>query len=169
MSLAQSAICAGQNERLREALSSRNAPFAKLIRSGLDDLSGDVDPAFPQVNEVDTHKYRMNRKLSPAERAQLAEQYRIGKSALELARQFKMHRHTVAAQLEREGVAARPQLKMTPRLIARAKQLYADGDSLAEVGKQLGVEASTIGKALKRAGVKLRPPVADRWHKLRDD
>jgi DNA-directed RNA polymerase specialized sigma24 family protein len=66
-------------------------------------------------------------------------------------------------------VAARPQLKMTPRLIARAKQLYAEGDSLAEVGKQLGVEASTIGKALKRAGVKLRPPVADRWHKLRDD
>ena len=80
-----------------------------------------------------------------------------------------MHRHTVAAQLERDGVTARPQLKMTPRLIARAKQLYAEGDSLAEVGNQLGVEASTIGKALKRAGVKLRPPVADRWHKLRAD
>lgn len=139
------------------------------MRPRKDDLSGDVDRAFLQGNEVDPHKYRMNRKLSPAQRAQLAEQYRVGKSALELARQFKMHRHTVAAQLERDGVTARPQLKMTPRLIARAKQLYAEGDSLAEVGNQLGVEASTIGKALKRAGVKLRPPVADRWHKLRAD
>jgi len=30
----------------------------------------------------------MNRKLNPAERAELAEQYRIGTSALDLARQF---------------------------------------------------------------------------------
>ncbi|HYB83477.1 MAG TPA: hypothetical protein VED43_17955, partial [Mycobacterium sp.] len=86
----------------------------------------------------------MNRKLSPAERAALAEQYRIGKSALELARQFKMHRHTVAAHLERDGVTTRPQRKMTPRLIGRAMQLYAEGHSPVEVGKQLGVEASTV-------------------------
>ena len=149
---------------LREALSSKNTPFAKLIRSGQGDLSGDVGLAFPQVNEVDPHKYRMNRKLSPAERAKLAEQYRIGTSALDLARQFKMHRHTVAAHLEREGVAVRPQLKMTPRLLEQAKQLYAEGQSLAGIGKQLGVEASTVGKALKRSGETLRPPVADRWY-----
>jgi len=154
---------------LREALSSKKTPFAKLMRSGQDDLSSDVEPVSPQVNEVDPRRYRMNRKLSPTERAQLTEQYRIGKSALELARQFKMHRHTVAAHLERGGVAVRPQLKMTPRLIERAKQLYADGQSLAVIAKQLGVEASTIGKALKRNSIKLRPPVADRWHQSRDD
>ena len=110
----------------------------------------------------------MNRKLSPAERAQLTEQYRDGMSALGLARQFKMDRHTVAAHLGREGVVIRPQLKMTSRLVGRAKELYAEGQSLAAIGNQLGIEASTVGKALKRAGVKLRPPVADRWRKSRD-
>lgn len=139
------------------------------MRSGADGLSDDLAPAFPQVNEVDPQHYRMNRKLRPAERAQLVEHYRLGKSALELAREYKMHRQTVAAHLEREGVAVRPQRKMTPRLIDQATQLYAEGRSLAEVGKQLDVEASTVGKALKRVGVKLRPPVADRWHASRDD
>jgi hypothetical protein len=69
---------------LREALSSPNTAFAKLIRSGQIDLAGDIEPAFSQVNEVDPLRYRMNRKLSPAERAQLTEQYRVGLSALEL-------------------------------------------------------------------------------------
>ena len=111
----------------------------------------------------------MNRKLTPAERSKLAEEYRFGLSVLELARKYNTHRHTVAAHLEREGVAVRSQKKMTPRLVAAAKQLYQQGNSLTEVGKQLGVEASTVGKALKRAGVQLRPPVADRWHPSCDE
>ena len=86
----------------------------------------------------------MNRKLSPAERAQLAEQYRIGRSVLELARQYKMHRHTVVAHLEREGVAVRGQLKMTPQLVNRAKQLYDDGQSLTAIGKKLGVQDISV-------------------------
>ena len=134
------------------------------MRSGQDDLSGDIEPSFPQVNEVNPARYRQNRKLSPAQRAKLADEYQFGMSALELARKYKMHRHTVARHLEREGVAVRGQLKMTPQLVEHAKQLYTDGHSLTEVGKQLGVEASTVGKALKRSGVQLRPPVADRWH-----
>lgn len=58
---------------------------------------------------------------------------------------------------------------MTPELVAQAAALYAQDHSLEEVGRLLGVEASTIGKALKRAGVTLRPPVADRWHRSRDE
>jgi DNA invertase Pin-like site-specific DNA recombinase len=154
---------------LREALSNQNSPFVKLMRLGQGGLSGDAKPALPQVNEVDPGRYRMNRKLSPAERAQLAEKFRVGMSVLELARLYKMHRHTVARQLAEEGVAIRPQRKMTPQLVDRAKQLYADGQPLTSIGKHLGVEASTVGKALKRSGVKLRPPVADRWHQSRDD
>jgi DNA invertase Pin-like site-specific DNA recombinase len=140
------------------------------MRLGKGGLSDDLLPPLPQVNEVDPGRYRMNRKLTRAQRAKLAEEYRFGLSALELARKYQMHRHTVSAHLEREGVAIRGQLKMTPHLVDRARQLYADGQSLTAIGKQLGVEASTAGKALKRAGVKLRPPVADRWHMLsRDD
>lgn len=148
---------------LRGHLSNPNSPFVKLIRLGERDSSAEVRPASPHVNQVNLQRYRPNRKLTPAERVKLADDYRFGLSVLKLARKYKMHRHTVAAHLEREGIAVRPQKKMTPRMLAQAKQLYEEGRSLAEVGRQLGVEASTVGKALKRAGVKLRPPVADRW------
>ena len=100
---------------------------------------------------------------------QLVEQYRAGKSVLELARQFKMHRQTVARHLKREGIAVRSQLKMTPRLTEQAERLYADGHTLTAIGVKLGVEASTVGKALKRTGVQLRPSVADRRHASRDE
>lgn len=92
------------------------------------------------------------------------ELYQAGASALELARQFNMHRQTVARQLIKAGVELRGQLKRTPQLTEQAKKLYAEGHSTTEIAKQLGVEASTVGRALKRAGVTLRPPVADRWH-----
>jgi hypothetical protein len=79
-----------------------------------------------------------------------------------------MHRHTVAAHLEREGVAVRPQRKMSPRLIERAEQLYADGHSLVAIGKQLGVEASTVGKARRSNGPAynfvLRSPIVGTGH-----
>jgi transposase-like protein len=153
----------------REALSSENTPFTKLIRLANNSRSSDKRPASPQFNGVKPRTYRMNRKLSPAERAQLVELYRGGMSALEVAREFGMHRQTVARHLTQEGAIVRSQLKMTPPLVERAKQLYAEGHSTAEVGWQLGVEASTVGKALKRAGVKLRPPVADRWCVSRDE
>jgi DNA invertase Pin-like site-specific DNA recombinase len=149
---------------LREALSSENTPFGKLLRTAKNIRLEEKRPASSQVKALNPQSYRMNRKLSPA-----VEQYRSGLSVLELARLFKMHRHTVAAHLERESVNVRPQKKMTPRLVARASQLYEQGNSLSKVGRQLGVEASTVGKALKRAGVRLRPPVADRWHRSRDD
>jgi DNA-binding CsgD family transcriptional regulator len=78
-------------------------------------------------------------------------------SALELARQYGIHRHTVVKHLKRDGVAVRGgQTKMTPDMIERTKRLYADGQSLAGIGEQLGVDASTVHKALKRAGVKMR-------------
>jgi hypothetical protein len=64
----------------------------------------------------------MNRKLTPAERAKLAEEYRFGLSVLQLARKYKMHRQTVARHLFQVGVAVRSQLKMTPQLVERAKQ-----------------------------------------------
>ena len=134
------------------------------MRLEQDDLSDDRMPLLLQVNEVDPRRYRSNRKLTPAERAKLAEEYRFGVSALELARKYKTHRHTIAAHLKREGIAVRGQLKMTSELVNRAKTLYAEGQTPVTIGKQLGVEASTVGKALKRAGVRLRPPVASRWH-----
>ena len=98
-----------------------------------------------------------NRRLTRAERTQLAEQYHIGMSVLELARQYGIHRHTVAKHLKHDGVTIRGgQVKLAPDVIAKAAQLYASGQSLADVGVHLGVDASTVHKALKNAGVKMR-------------
>jgi DNA-directed RNA polymerase specialized sigma24 family protein len=142
---------------LREALSNNDTPFAKLMRSGQDDLAEEISPAFPQVNRVDPHNYRMNRRLTRAERAQLTEQYGLGMSALELARQYGIHRHTVVKHLQRDGMVLRGgQLKMTQGLVQQALQFYAEGQSLATIGTRLGVDASTVHKALKRAGLKMR-------------
>jgi DNA invertase Pin-like site-specific DNA recombinase len=90
-------------------------------------------------------------------RSQLAEQYKIGMSALELARQYGIHRHTVVKHLQRDGIVIRgSQVKMTPDMIERAKQLYTDGQSLAVIGERLRVDASTVHKVPKKAGVKMR-------------
>jgi DNA-binding CsgD family transcriptional regulator len=76
----------------------------------------------------------------------------------ELAREFGVHRRTVADHLERLGVARRVNLpKLTPTDIERAVSQYQAGDSLATVGKILNVDASTVQRALKRAGVAIRP------------
>jgi IS30 family transposase len=153
---------------LRESLSNENTPFAKLVRIAKNNRSSAVRPAFPEVNGIVAERYRMNRKLTHADRAKLAEEYRSGMSALKLSRKYNVHRQTIARQLKREGVELRVQLKRTLMLTEQAKDLYAEGRSLADVATLLGVEASTVGRALKRAGVKLRPPGADRWSKSRD-
>jgi DNA-binding CsgD family transcriptional regulator len=78
-------------------------------------------------------------------------------SALELARLYGIHRHTVTKHLKRVGITVRgAQRKLTPDLIELAAQLYASGKSLAQIGEHLGVDASNVHKALKRAGVKMR-------------
>jgi DNA-binding CsgD family transcriptional regulator len=141
---------------LREALSSQNTPLATLFRTDKDTVTERIRPTFPQVNGVNLRDYRMNRRPSPTDRAQLAEQYLSGTSTYELARQFGINRHTIAKHLRHQGVGLRPQRKMTPSVTDRAKRLYADGHSLAAIGNQLGVDASTVHKALKRAGLKLR-------------
>ena len=78
-------------------------------------------------------------------------------SALELAHQYGIHRHTVAKHLRKEGVILRGgQTKLTHGVLAKATQLYADGHSLAQIGAHIGVDASTVHKALKNTDVKMR-------------
>ena len=151
---------------LREALSSQDTAFAKLIRSGPLDLSANsVDVEVTVVEAPERRPYRMNRKLTPDEQRELAALYESGASMVDLAKKFECHRNSVLRHLDAAGVKIRPQKLMTPELVAQATVLYAKNHSLAEVGQLLGgLEASTIGKALKRAGITLRPPVADRWH-----
>ncbi len=99
----------------------------------------------------------VQRRLSPFEIAGIAAEYQHGRSLEELARQFGVHRRTVADHLERLGVARRVNLpRLTPPDIERAVSRYQAGDSLATVGKALNVDPSTIQRALRRAGVAIR-------------
>lgn len=100
----------------------------------------------------------VQRRLTPSELEAVAAAYQHGRSLHELAREFGVHRRTVADHLERLGVARRVNLpKLTSTDIERAASQYQAGDSLATVGKILNVDASTVQRALKRAGVAIRP------------
>jgi transposase-like protein len=141
---------------LREALSNDSTSFARLITPVKNGESDGLSLASPQVSTV-KRNYRPNNRLTAAQRTQLAEQYQHGMSALELARQYGINRHTVTKHLKREGVAVRGgMVRMTPDILEQAKQLYANSYSLVTIGGHLGVDASTVHKALKKAGVKLR-------------
>jgi len=112
---------------LREALSSENTPFAKLLRLAKNGGSSTARPASLQVNEVDPRQYGMYHLLTTTACIDLAERYRAGASATELARRYNVHRQTIARQLKKAGVELREQQKRTPELTDEAKVLYAEG------------------------------------------
>jgi transposase-like protein len=142
---------------LREALSNTDAAFAQLVRSGWAGPADYVAADLPHVDRPNHRNYRMNRRLNPTDRHKLVEQYVSGTSTYELARQFGIHRHTVAEHLRRAGIVIRGgHQKMTTDVTAVAVQLYASGQSLAQVSVRLGVDATTVHKAFKNAGVRMR-------------
>lgn len=84
-------------------------------------------------------------RLTPSEVAAVAAEYQHGRSLDDLAREFGVHRQTVADHLERLGIARRVNLpKLTPTATERAVSHNQVGDSLATVGKTLNVDASTV-------------------------
>jgi hypothetical protein len=72
-----------------------------------------------------------------------------------LARQFRIHRGTVSAILERQGIPRRYRL-IDGEGLTHAANLYAAGKSLSQVGEELGVDRSTVAVALHKAGIQLR-------------
>jgi Helix-turn-helix domain len=127
----------------------------------------DSGPSLPDVDGVDSPtaasaarrpSRSVQRRLSPSELMTIAADYQHGRSLDALAREFGVHRRTVADHLERLGIARRVNLpKLSPTDIERAVSRHRAGDSLATVGRTLNVDASTVQRALKRAGVAIRP------------
>jgi hypothetical protein len=97
-------------------------------------------------------------RLGPADIEQLIAAYAEGNSVLQLAVRFNIHRTTVLAHLERNGVRRR---RMGPKLsdedVDEAAVLYRDGLSLKAIGHRFLVTPDTIGKALRRVDVEIRP------------
>lgn len=99
----------------------------------------------------------MQRRLSPEEASELVGAYKRGRTLKELVTTFGVHRNTVIAHLDREGVPRRRQPTLSEDEVVEASRLYASGDSLALIGKRLGFDPKTVRKALAEVGVSIRP------------
>jgi transposase-like protein len=88
----------------------------------------------------------------------LVKAYTEGSSVAAVAAEYSVDRRTVAAHLERHGVARRgnSKHKLSPEDVVEATGLYRAGGSLAAVGRHLGVAPATVRKELIRAGIDLR-------------
>lgn len=101
---------------------------------------------------------RMHRRLSPAERAELAQAYGEDQTVMVLADRFSISRTTVLKVLHDQGVEL-PYRKMDSAGVEEARRLYESGWSFARVGAHLGVDPKTVHNAFRRAGVPTRPRV----------
>jgi DNA-directed RNA polymerase specialized sigma24 family protein len=97
------------------------------------------------------------RRLTPAQVAQLVADYKAGASMKELAARWQLHRTTVAAQLRRARVELRRQGVPAGRL-DEAVRLYGEGWSCQRLAERYDCDDETVRQALKRAGVSLRMP-----------
>jgi uncharacterized protein (DUF433 family) len=94
------------------------------------------------------------RRLGPEEVADLVSEYATGRTIGDLATDFGIHRTTVLAHLERQGVKRRSGI-ITGNLPV-ATLLYEQGWSLMKIGEHFGVDGETVRQALRKAGVPLR-------------
>jgi hypothetical protein len=87
--------------------------------------------------------------------------YRAGASAKVLAASFGIHRITVTAILQRQGVDLRRR-GLCGAQVAEACRLYPNGWSLARLAERYGVDDMTVRRYLLQAGVVMRSPHEDR-------
>ncbi|MCU1477692.1 MAG: hypothetical protein JWQ64_2385 [Subtercola sp.] len=95
-------------------------------------------------------------QLTPVEIDELVWKYQAGESMKALARQFGLHRTTIAGHLNRRGVELRD-VTISGHRVDQAVALYESGLSLANIGKKLGFTDGTIHTHLKRRGMRMRP------------
>jgi len=98
---------------------------------------------------------RRNRRLTEADKVEIAGLYQAGSAVSALATQFGVNRTTICRALD-VAVLARPPQRMTSDQIAEAIGLYRQGLSLDAVAGVLGRSAQTVTKELRAAGVAIR-------------
>jgi DNA-binding CsgD family transcriptional regulator len=98
---------------------------------------------------------QVHRRLRPTEVGELIASYKNGSTVYELAEQFRIHRETVSALLERQGIPRRGR-PLSPAQIEQAAKLYDSGLSLAKVAPQLGCDPGTVRLALLKSGMRMR-------------
>ncbi|WP_082099656.1 helix-turn-helix domain-containing protein [Demequina maris] len=104
---------------------------------------------------------QVQRHLSPEGQLEVVQMYQAGKTINAVARQFKLHRTTVTAILDRHDVPVRAHY-MTARQVDEAQTLYESGNSLAEIGRRLGFDPATISNRLTGRGIHRRGQLSAR-------
>jgi hypothetical protein len=139
-------------------LSNPGKDFVQVSDKGVRDLGCRRDVHIECARQLAGRNRQTQIRLGRADIARLIAAYAEGNSVLQLAVRFKVHRTTVLAHLERNGV---PRRRMGPKLsdedAYEAAVLYRDGLSLEVIGRRFLVAPDTIGKALRRVGVQIRP------------
>ena len=139
-------------------LSNPGKDFVQVSDTGVRDPEGRRDVDAECVRQLASHDRRTQIRLGHADIERLIAGYTEGSSVLQLAARFNIHRTTVLAHLERNGV---PRRRSGPKLsdedVHEAAVLYRDGLSLKAIGVRFLVAPDTIGKGLRRVGVKVRP------------
>lgn len=93
-------------------------------------------------------------RLTADQQAEVLERYLAGEKAHRLAKDFHVHRTTIAKLVADAGVHR--QRSLTPDEVIEAIRLYRQGWSCESIGQHLNRSAKTIWAALKQAGVRLR-------------
>ena len=100
----------------------------------------------------------VQRRLGPSEIDTIVSDYQAGRSLRAIAKRVGVHHHTVAAHLQRHGIARRvSQRKMTDIDVADASRRYEAGDSLATLASIFSVDPAAIRHELRQTATTIRP------------
>jgi len=129
----------------------KKTQVSAVARNAIMAQTGAVDPTMVRL------EVRENRKLSPAEVAELVARYHAGASIRSLSQAFGMHEQTVRAHLRRESVSLRPLRALAEAQETQVARLYVEERwTLAEAAAKFEVSASAVRNVLMRRGVERR-------------
>lgn len=126
------------------------------------DLSPHLEATFvgrgeDQSPSQSSRSLQRQRRLSHDEVVDLAKLYKAGSTVDDLAKTFGVHRTTVLAHLERQGIERRRCIRrLTDADVEIATHFYRDGQSLKTTASYFAVDPETLRREFKKAGVTLR-------------
>jgi lambda repressor-like predicted transcriptional regulator len=126
-----------------------------LLRQLAEDLAGLLRGRPRRAKQ--SKPQQIQRRLTIQHREQMVAEYLSGASMLALARQWGLHRTTVAEQLRRAGVEIR-QRGIPLEKLDEAIRLYEKGWSCVRLAELYNCDDETVRQTLRRAGVRLRAP-----------
>ena len=135
------------------ALTGGSSNFAARLRRLAGELSSLPRRGSRQAKR--SKPRQAQHRLTRKHRDQLVAEYLSGASMLTLAKQWHLHRTTVAEQLRRAGVEIRQRGIPVERL-DEAIRLYGEGWSCQRLAERYGCDDETVRQALKQHRVQMR-------------